>query len=348
MIREAILLLDRFYYGTRRYRGVMTIVIPQTSAARHRRARTGALDSARFGSALQTQAADALIGPIRSIKPAEYLRSVFGKLHGDVRIRNTPLEAWASRINTLVAVYTPAFAFSIYPDKKHFWETNGRNALIWLLTIAIALWVNDDKWGLNPQLNKFMQPKVKDPKTLEALPWLERQIINRLRPDYSCFEIMKAAGLKVAEKDKAKAFWASLDKNYVDTMTTEFAKNQDEIARLIKLPLTELTASQKSLLNLRWVPSMLNRISGFKALATALQAALTVYLVGVLAMEVVFRFIAPHDKDFDASKFKKMKAMKNGKQKTSNGPASIHQPVAFQPLFQQSRTQPKNTPGRGN
>lgn len=344
---------------------------------------------------------------IKNLASAEKLKKFFGRFYGEVRKWNMSLEDWASRICVAVAVYFPQFLFSLglfsslkhdkaskdagkNPSDKqgnrtiHFFETNGRNIVLWVLNLVIARMVKDDKIGVNTLLNQFMQPRitsesisknlevlVQQRKSLEdklkdmekhappgtgktkarrslernldklnnritkqmnlqkilasggKLPLLQR-LFNPLRLGDDYFEILKACGIQFQATDRFKAFWSSLDKNQLD---------------LILKKLAELKAKDPAALNeveqglIKRIPGFMNRMNAFRLLSTAIIAGMTIYIIGVMAIDIVMKYIAPLDHDFDPTKLKgyqpKTPASGNRLQ-----PPSFHQPGTFSHYFQ--------------
>jgi hypothetical protein len=296
---------------------------------------SGAQQSALASAARHSaEAADDLVTKVKWAGFSKKLANIFNRTFKNPEIWGFSLEDWASRLNVAVAVYFPALLFSCFPDLKHFWETNGRNVLLWFATLGITRVTKDPKIGLNPLvLDKLMQEKARG----SSLTPMTR-VLNKLRPDFDFHDVFKAAELKDAEK----LYWGGLDKNQKDKIQKALAESADKIKVLQAKPIAELSQADRLLLKLAHAPSLFNRISAMKTISTLVQMGLTVYLIGVVAMEIVFRYIAPRDKDFDASKYEKMKAMKRARkmqkklQKQSlppHAPASFNQPRTFESLF---------------
>jgi hypothetical protein len=193
------------------------------------------------------------------------------------------LEDWAARFLTLVGLYVPQGYIAVKND-SHVWETNGRNALMWLLAVGIVSFSKNDKWGFNTVLNHFMKNKqTADTKTFWG------KLTARFGLDGDYFKVLKEAGIPHKAEDAKRAFWASMDSNMVDRLVHQY----DQLTAKGKL-LTETEQASHKLLG-----QFLSRRNAFSLTSTALITGLTVYLVGKLAMDFVFKFIAPLDHDYE-------------------------------------------------
>lgn len=126
------------------------------------RDRRETIEDTRFGSgatAVSTALATEAKRDIKHMASAEKLYRVFGKLSSiELRKFNLSLEDWAGRFLTIFGVYLPQAYFSV-KEKKHVWETNGRNALVWAMTLGVYILSKSEKFGINLLLNEFMRPK---------------------------------------------------------------------------------------------------------------------------------------------------------------------------------------------
>ena len=235
---------------------------------------------------------------------ADKLLGFFSKgfFQKDVRVGGMSLEDVAARLQTLIGVYIMQGYLSI-KDQKHPWETNGRNAVVWLLTTYVVQFLKNDKMGVNTLLlNPFMRQKVADTKGMNPL----QKLVNKFRMDADYVDILKRAGVKVSGEEHKlaqagkKSVWASQDVNLLTRVNTLF----DELKLKVKTEGIEALSAEDQQV-FKAMPKFLRRINAFPLVSTALITAATVYIVGSLAMKFVYKFIAPFDKDFDPNKGKK-------------------------------------------
>ncbi len=337
----------------------------------------------RFGSAAEVKALKEAVkigqegvAKIANEGIADGLLKFFSKglFQRDVRVGGMSLEDMAARLQTLIGVYILQGYLSI-KEKKHPWETNGRNVVVWLLTTYVVQFLKNDSFGINTLLlNPFMKPKVDYSKPVEKVaepvkqaverkgfgklvhavleplgkllaplkPVVEQigrmldRLINPLRMDINYVDILERAGVKVSESEKKavaagkKSLWASQDVNLLSRVNNLYDSLQ---AKVKAEGLESLSAQDQKIF--KELPSFLKRVNFFPIISTALITAATVYIIGSLAMKIVYKFIAPLDKDF---------IPKDGKDKGQNkSPAatsaeaqphisqlSIHRPRAFE------------------
>jgi|GEM_PF-6843444 len=289
--------------------------------------------------------ANALISDVKHINFAKRLFNFFGSLVKNPNVFGLSINDIASRINVFVAVYLPALFFSLHPHKKHFWETNGRNVLIWLTTIAVTLLGKHPKYGVNALLNKLMVHQQKDFPQTDT--WKQKasnawhHTLNTLKPDYDYYELLKIAGIDISDEasKKRENKWSGLDNNQIEQL--KIFKAKLEKGQIPK----HLTPEEVKLFTEN-ATKLMNRLSTMKLVSFGLITAATVYVVGILAMEIVFRYIAPLDPDFDASKLNKHKKKGDNPLGNRSHPSSsiptptgtlngIYQqgPVSFYPPF---------------
>lgn len=296
---------------------------------------------------------------IKNLRTAEFLaeKMKFQKLHTDPRFWNLSMQDLLSRLNVALAVYLPATYLSL-SQKKHAWETNGRNAMLWFATLGVAIATKHPKYGLNPLLNPLMRQKVtadtipaelsrlknelellkQDPtrhsdkinklgkiysklETQLTKPSIGTKLLNKLRPNYDYYKLLEEAKIGKFSKytDRQGAWWASPDRNQLKTLEVKLQGLKESTQKGLKLTETD----QAFLKN---APKFLNRISSMRVLATLLNMALTVYVIGILVMEVVFRWIAPRDHDFDPTKYRNGKHHKSEKATPPTPPANAGLP----------------------
>jgi hypothetical protein len=277
----------------------------------------------------------ALVSDIKHIGIAERLYKKSGRIQINTNIWGFSFQDFASRCNLLIAVYLPALFFSLYPHKKHFWETNGRNALMWITNIGIIFLTKHPKYGVNAIFNRFMQPKgtklihpdgakliqaknkvghffanfinpVADQVAKYSAKLLNHKFFIKtadlFRPNYSFYELLKTSGLKVTTEDIAKKepLWGKLDHNQVEQLKMMREKAKTALETGGKLP-GKITRQEAEAL-VKNVRNFTTRLGGMNLATTAVNILATVYVIGILAMDIVFRFIAPWDKDFDRKK----------------------------------------------
>jgi hypothetical protein len=261
----------------------------------------------RFGAAAPAQVGEALVGNIKHLQLADWVYNTAGRVPKDPRIGNLSIQDISSRVNVLLAVYVPALYFSLHPKKKHFWETNGRNVLLWFITLAIALATKSKRFGFNQFLDPFMAKK-----TNQAGAW--QKVLNKFRPDYNYQDLLKNAGLS-----SRHASWVDVsgDNNALETLKMKVEQLAQKAKDKAKTGATLEPAEKELMEN---IPKFMNRLTGIRLASTGLNMLLTITIIGILAMEVVFRVIAPLDPDFDASKFRN-----RNKKQAGSGP----QPSGF-------------------
>lgn len=262
----------------------------------------------------------------------------------DVRVGGLSLEDMSSRFLTLFGLYIPQGVLAIAAN-KHKAETNGRNILVWVMTFYLMQFLKNDNFGINSLLlNPFMiergKLKVFDPKTdipsdfgpvkrflhrtlKPPTNFLQRQI-NRhfgMKGDY--LAVLKDAGIELSNSDLQKALqstkapWASLDNNLLDLINNRYT----ELRNLVKKEGIEVLSKIDNPVSetvYHTYPKVLRRLNFFPMVSAALLTAATVYVIGGLAMELVYRFIAPLDKDFNAEAYYRNK--QKDKKREGNGP----------------------------
>jgi len=206
---------------------------------------------------------------------------------------------------------------------------------MWVTNIGIIFLTKHPKYGVNAIFNRFMQPKgtklihpdsakliqaknrvgvffakyinpIADQISKYAAKLLNHQffikIADLFRPNYSFYELLKLGGLKVTDEDIAtKApLWAKLDHNQVEQLKMMREKAKTALETGEKLP-GKMTRQEAEAL-VKNVRNFTTRLGGMNLSTTAVNILATVYVIGILAMDVVFRFIAPWDKDFDRKK----------------------------------------------
>lgn len=333
------------------YRGVERPAIPLLNLPQGRR------NNLRFQGAPQQLAkelgetavreAGDQVAKIANIGFAEKIFKIFGRLNADVRQGGLSLEDMAARLLTVIGIYIPQGYLSI-KENKHKWETNGRNVVVWTMTLGLTWLLKNDKWGTNTLLDKFMHPKVAEDQTRGLID----RLINKVRLPVDYVDILKAADL--VEKDFAPkgAYWSKLDANKLSKINNFF---DDLKARAQKGALGEIEVIDKKLVNgemknvtrkiaekeiLEALPGFIKRMNIFPLVSTTLITAATVYIIGDIAMRIVYKFIAPFDHDFDPDRVKKKKS--GNAQPASASAASpamrsisMHQPRAFQAFARQ-------------
>ncbi len=207
------------------------------------------------------------------------------------RLWNLSLQDWSARIATAVAFYVPQTLLAFMED-RHKIETLARNIIVWTMTLGVLIATKDKKFGLNSLFNPFMNPRETLPENTGFL----KKFINNRRFDGEIFDYLK----KHARVDLKN--WSGLDANHFDNITLAWKKLKDK---------QNLSSTEKKVLEK--IPRIMNRISAFKFTAVGLSVAILAVVVGKMAMDIVFKFFAPFDHDFDPSKYKITKKKKNGK-----------------------------------
>jgi hypothetical protein len=149
-----------------------------------------------------------------------------------------------------------------------------------------------------------------------------QRTLNRhfgMKGDY--LAVLKDAGIEISESDIKKALkstkapWASLDNNKLDLINNRYEElrkiaSADGVEALAKLEKPVSQALYET------YPKVLRRLNIFPLISTSLVTAATVYVIGGLAMKLVYKFIAPFDKDFNPA------AVSGGKKKEPLNKAS--------------------------
>jgi hypothetical protein len=193
------------------------------------------------------------------------------------------LEDWAARCLTLIGLYIPQGYIAVKND-SHVWETNGRNALMWILAVGIVSFAKNDRWGFNTVLNHFMKNRQ-----AEETNTFWGKLTSKFGLDGDYFKVLKEAGIPHKAEDAKRAFWASMDSNMVDRLVHHYDKLTAKGTAL-----SEAEQTSHKLLG-----QFLRRRNAFSLTATALITGLTVYLIGKVAMDFVFKYIAPLDHDYE-------------------------------------------------
>lgn len=164
------------------------------------------------------EAAEAGIKNVAHLREANGLYKIFGKLSSiELRAFNLSLEDWAGRFLTVFGIYIPQAYYS-FKENRHKWETNGRNALVWTMTLAIAILSKSEKFGVNLLLNQFMKGKGDSDPNLKGFRKSLDKFFDKFRLERSYFELLDDAGIKYTEADKKKAYWSKLDDNAIQTV----------------------------------------------------------------------------------------------------------------------------------
>lgn len=252
----------------------------------------------------------------------------------DIRKGGLSLEDIAARLQTAIGVYLLQGYYSV-KDSKHPWETNGRNALVWLMTLGVTWWSKSDSVGVNPMVfNTFMKQKGSAAKLFQVP--IPRELVDWARMDTDYLDILQKAGLlKPNEvKDAAengKSLWTAswLDVNKIEKIQNYGKKLEEQLLELAPdrvktvfqqykkgkvsasafkkemrqfletLKASGRTEEREMAKMYQAIPNFFKRINIFNVSSTALVMAATVYLIGVVAMRIVNKFISPLDKDYD-------------------------------------------------
>jgi hypothetical protein len=236
---------------------------------------------------------------IAHLQAAEKIQQLFAWAKKDVRVGGLSLEDMAGRLQTLIGVYLLQGYFAV-KHEKHPWETNGRNAIVWLMTLALTSITKSENYGVNTILfNPFMKQKG---AAIRLFPFL-RPLLDKARMDVDYLDIIQAAGIKIRDSEKTaalkgtKALWAS---SWLDDNKMKKIENH-----LIQLVHKGETASDAEKAMRQAIPKFFNRINAFNLASTGIITAATVYFIGGVAMRIVNKFISPLDKDFDEHKKQK-------------------------------------------
>jgi hypothetical protein len=167
---------------------------------------------------------------------------------------------------------------------------------MWVLAVGIVSFAKNDRWGFNTVLNHFMKNRqAADANTFWG------KLTSRFGLDGDYFKVLKEAGIPHKADDAKRAFWASMDSNMVDRLVHHY----DQMTVKGKA-LSEAEQTSHKLLG-----QFLRRRNAFSLTATALITGLTVYLIGKVAMDIVFKYIAPLDHDYEPPLKKAQKAPVN-------------------------------------
>ncbi len=109
---------------------------------------------------------------------------------------------------------------------------------------------------------------------------LSYRLLNPLKFNYNVFNMLNRAGLHIGPVDRTKAYWTGLDMNKIDKLKIYL----NEIPQKIKSPKFQ-AAETKAVKQFLW------RLNSFKLLSTATITALTVYVIGGLAMKAVYKLM---------------------------------------------------------
>lgn len=307
------------------------------------------LDAPAFQGAPEKAAAEAAVAAaeravstdIAHLGFAERIFKLFGKANADARQGGLSLEDMAARLLTVFGVYLPQGVMAVKND-QHKWETNGRNAIVWTMTLALTYLSKSDKLGFNKLLDRFMQEQ----KPAEQLTGAFDKLVNRFRMQADYFEILKAANIGYRESDRKNAYWSKLDVNKLQSVNYlyerllgktktnatgapgKLAKLQHELTE--KMQAGTITEAEAKML--KALPGFITRLNVFPLITTSIITAATVYIIGDVAMRLVYKFVAPLDHDFVHPNQKKPAAPAQPKQ------LSITQPNLFQALKAQSAT----------
>jgi hypothetical protein len=204
----------------------------------------------------------------------------------------------AGRLLTLVGIYIPQGYFA-YRDNKHPWETNGRNAVVWLMTLGLTSLTKSENYGVNTLLlNPIMQQKGSAVWNTHIL----RPFVDPLRMEVDYVDILKDAKISLSDAEKEgaakgkKALWAS---SWLDTNKIE--KIQNRLVELNAKAATEkLTDAEQAIQHS--IPKLFRRINLFNGVSTGIITAATVYFIGGVAMKIVNKVFTPLDKNQDDQK----------------------------------------------
>lgn len=226
----------------------------------------------------------------------------------DVRMGGLSLEDVAGRLQTLIGVYLLQGYYAV-KDDKHPWETNGRNAMIWVMTLVLQNLTKSENYGLNTLLcNPFMRQKG---HLSSEMAWLQNGL-DKFRMDADYLDILQDAGISMSTdelkgaREGKKALWASswLDANKTDLIRRRYESLKSRVSTQEgKEILSQLTQEEQKIY--KSIPSFFNRINSWNNLSTAIIVGSTIYLIGGVAMKIVNKVISPLDKDFDGNPNKK-------------------------------------------
>ena len=211
-------------------------------------------------------------------------------LQVETKALNLSLEDWAGRFISVASVYIPQTMIALV-NRAHIFETIGRNILAWSFKFGVLVGNKHPRFSLaKGVLDPLMQPKR---ATVRGPAWQKpiRSLVNRLRPEGDYFDILQAANIPFSSKDRHSAFWTKLDEtNHWQAVTRLY---QD----LKQKPAAQLSKQEEHLLKL--IPQFAARRSLFNFALAATIVSLATILVGRVSMDIVFKWIAPLDKDFN-------------------------------------------------
>lgn len=278
----------------------------------------------RFGNAASTFSEEAG-KQVAHLGTAQHIKSFITKIgltSKDARVGGLSLEDIAGRLQTLIGVYILQGYFA-YKDHKHPWETNGRNAVVWLMTLALTTWSKSESYGINTLVfNHFMQEKG----TPNKVPGLRKLLLDPLRMDVDYMKILDKAGINIEDKEKdaamkgQKALWAS---SWLDSNKVMRIQNYEKELK-VKLANGTIKADEKTMLAA--IPKFFNRVNIANFGSTAVITLATMYLIGSVAMKIVNKLFTPLDEDTGMMSVKSNKAQKDsskdGKKNQPSTPAT--------------------------
>lgn len=242
---------------------------------------------------------------IRGYRAADMAQKVFGAglFNIDSRRGGLSLEDVAGRLQTLVGVYLLQGYYSI-KDDKHPWETNGRNAMVWIITLLLQSLTKSENFGVNTLLfNPLMKQKGAESSRFEFV----QNALDKTRMNVGYLDILKDAGIPMTRQEEAealkgkKALWASswLDNNKIALIKNRYETLKQKAMEGGAIKPEKLTAEERRIFES--IPGFFHRINGWNGLSTAIIMGVTVYFIGGVAMRIVNKVISPLDKDFDGN-----------------------------------------------
>lgn len=290
---------------------------------------------------------------VRGLKQANWTRDKLfsAKIFNmDVRKGGLSLEDVAGRLQTLIGVYLLQGYYSI-KDDKHPWETNGRNALIWVMTLMLQNMTKSESHGVNTLLfNPFMRQKGSLSFEREQF----QKVIDRFRMDADYLDILQDSGISVSHDDmkgaKAgkKALWAA---SWLDDNKANLIKKRYEV---LKEKALRGTLSQEEQKIYQSIPRFFRRINGLNIASTGLIMGATIYLIGGVAMKIVNKVISPLDKDYHGNKHKQPGELQKHSPFAKSHPpspslnAASHTPTQFKYFPNYSAYPNSSYPGQSN
>lgn len=293
----------------------------------------------------------------------DWIQPAFKWAKSDIRVGGLSLEDMAGRLLTLIGIYIPQGYFACR-DNKHPWETNGRNAVVWLMTLGLTSLTKSENFGVNTLLlNPLMQQKgsaVRYASFLQApmnllknklgikvdyVDILNKQaqfVMDKLRMDVDYVDILKDAKISLSDAEKegaikgTKALWAS---SWLDANKVEKIQNHFEELKAKEATEPGLTVSEKAMKEA--IPKFFKRINSFNFVSTALITAATVYFIGGVAMKIVNKLFTPLDKDQD--KLKPVKPLGQAQPQSM----ILHPGMPYPPLYGYNRQFGQPFPYRG-